>query len=151
MGSCGTHRYAALRLESLLRLSWRVRFMDGGRFPGVSMNWAKQEEKEGQRQAQAFPATILGVLCPCRCVLGYPIPARANLAFICVIPIAEPRRAVFGGKAADSPVQGPACVCTATGRALIPFPTLLPAPLQCVAGPEHPRDPQTTRGHGSCR
>lgn len=41
VSSCSTHRYMALRLESLLRLSWRVRFMDGGRFPGVSMNWAK--------------------------------------------------------------------------------------------------------------
>lgn len=73
--SCGTHRYAELRLESLLRLSWRVRFMDGGRFPGVSMNWAKQEEKQGQGKAQAFPAVILGVLCPCRCILRWLIPA----------------------------------------------------------------------------
>lgn len=37
-GSRSSHRYVELRLESLLRLSWRVRFMDGGRFPGVSMN-----------------------------------------------------------------------------------------------------------------
>ena len=79
-GSCGTHRYAALRLESLRRLRWRVRFMDGGRFPGVSMNWATREEKKGQ--VQAFPAMILGVLCPHRCVLGYPIPPRADLAFV---------------------------------------------------------------------
>lgn len=93
---------------------------------------------------------ILGVLYPRRCVLGYLIPARANLAFICMTSIAEPRWAVFRGKAADSPVQGRACAYMATGRALIPFPTLLPSPSQCAAGPEHPRDPQTTGGQGSC-
>lgn len=48
-GSCSTHRYVALRLESLRRLSWRVRFMDGGRFPGVSMNWTKWEENKRVR------------------------------------------------------------------------------------------------------
>ena len=123
--------------------------MDGGRFPGVSMNWAEQEEKEGQ--AQAFPAMILGVLCPCRCILQYPIPARANLACIHMIPSAEPHWAVFGGKAADSPVPVPACVCTATGRALIPFLTPLSAPSQHAGSPEHPKDPQMTGGQGSCR
>lgn len=69
-GSRSAHRYVELRLESLLRLSWRVMFMDGGRFPGVSMNWAKQEEKQGQGKAQAFPAVILGMFCSRRCILG---------------------------------------------------------------------------------
>lgn len=74
-GSCSAHRYVELRLESLLRLSSRVRFMDGGRFPGVSMNWAKQEEKQGPSKAQTFPAVILRVCCPHRCILGQFIAA----------------------------------------------------------------------------